>query len=438
MKISIFGMGYVGCVSAGCFAELGHQIMAVEPDPTKVSMINQGKSPIIETRMDEVIAAVVAKGQLRASSDWLAAVQETELAMVCVGTPSQANGNIDLRSVLRVCEQIGQAIASKPDYFTVVIRSTVIPGTVEETVIPTLEKHSGKKAGVDFGVCMNPEFLREGTSIADFYNPPKTVIGQFDEKSGEKVAQLYKDLPGPLIRTKLRVAEMVKYADNSFHALKICFANEMGNIAQSVGVDSHELMNIFCLDTKLNLSPYYLKPGFAFGGSCLPKDLRSISYLAKTRDIAVPMLNSILESNEYQIAKTVNKLMSYKGRSLGFLGLSFKEGTDDLRESPIVDVIETMIGKGYKVRIHDHNVSLAKLMGANKQYIEREIPHISDLLCVSPEELVSHSDVLVIASKGDSYSKLLQSVNGNKVIIDLVRLFSPELRPKSEYYGICW
>jgi GDP-mannose 6-dehydrogenase len=431
-------MGYVGCVSAGCLAELGHHILAVEPDHTKVGMINQGKSPIIETRMDELIAAVVATGRLRVCSDWYAAVQDTELAIVCVGTPSQANGNIDLGSVLRVCEQIGEALASKQDYFTVVIRSTVIPGTVQETVIPTLESRSGKKVGVDFGVCMNPEFLREGTSVSDFYNPPKTVIGEFDKKSGDKVAQLYKDLPGPLVRTQLRVAEMVKYADNSFHALKICFANEIGNIAQAMGVDSHELMEIFCLDTKLNLSPYYLKPGFAFGGSCLPKDLRSISYHAKARDIAVPVLSSILESNEYQIRKVVNKLMSYKRRSLGFLGLSFKEGTDDLRESPIVEVIETMIGKGYTVRIHDRNVSLAKLMGANKQYIEREIPHISELLCSSPEELVSQSDVLVIASKDEAYSKLLQNINGNKSIIDLVRLFSPEYHPKAEYYGICW
>lgn len=440
MRISIFGMGYVGCVSAVCLAELGHNIVAVEPNATKVKMISQGKSPIIESRIDELMAAVVEGGRLQASSDWSAAIQDTELAIVCVGTPSQPNGNIDLGSVVRVCEQIGQALASKKDYFTVVIRSTVIPGTVEETIVPILEKQSRKKAGVDFGVCMNPEFLREGTSIADFYDPSRTVIGEFDKKSGDKVAQLYKDLPGPLVRTQLKVAEMIKYADNSFHALKICFANEIGNIAQSMGVDSHELMRIFCLDTKLNLSSYYLKPGFAFGGSCLPKDLRSISYHAKSRDIAVPVLNSIAESNEHQIQKLVNKLMSFKRQSLGFLGLSFKEGTDDLRESPIVEVIETMIGKGYKVRIHDHNVSLAKLMGANKEYIEKEIPHISELLCSSPEELVSQSDVLVVASKDKTYSHLLQNMNGNgnKSVIDLVRLFTPEHLPKANYYGICW
>jgi GDP-mannose 6-dehydrogenase len=438
LRISIFGTGYVGCVTAGCLAELGHQIVAVEPNTTKVKMVNLGRSPIIEKGMEKLIDTAVSSGRLRASADWSAAVAETELAIVCVGTPSQDNGNIDLSSIQRVCEQIGQALASKQEYFTVVIRSTVVPGTMLETVVPTLEKCSGKRAGADFGVCINPEFLREGTSIYDFYNPPKTVIGEWNEKSGDKVAELYKGLPGPVVRTEIRVAEMVKYADNSFHALKVCFANEIGNIAQTMGVDSHKLMEIFCLDTKLNLSPYYLKPGFAFGGSCLPKDLRALTYIAKTRDIAVPVLNSILESNEYQIKKVVRKLMSYKRQSLGFLGLSFKEGTDDLRESPIVELVETMIGKGYNVRIYDHNVSLAKLMGANKKYIEKEIPHISELLCASAEELVAQSDVLVLASKEESYAKLLHGVNGNKKIVDLVRFFTPEQHPPSEYYGVCW
>jgi len=417
---------------------MGHQIIAVEPNTTKVNMVNLGRSPIIEKGMEQLIGTAVSSGRLRASADWSAAVAETELAMVCVGTPSQDNGNIDLGSIQRVCEQIGQALASKQEYFTVVIRSTVVPGTMLETVLPTLEKCSGKRAGADFGVCINPEFLREGTSIYDFYNPPKTVIGEWNKKSGDKVAELYKGLPGPVVRTEIKVAEMVKYADNAFHALKVCFANEIGNIAQAMGVDSHKLMEIFCLDTKLNLSPYYLKPGFAFGGSCLPKDLRALTYIAKTRDVAVPVLNSILESNEYQIKKVVRKLMSYKRQSLGFLGLSFKEGTDDLRESPIVELVETMIGKGYNVRIHDHNVSLAKLMGANKKYIEKEIPHISELLCSSAEELVAQSDVLVLASKEESYAKLLHGVNGNKKIVDLVRFFTPEQHPPSEYYGVCW
>ena len=438
MKISVFGMGYVGCVSAACLAELGHEIIAVECSETKLLMVNEGKSPIIEAGLDDLIARAVAGGKLRASSDWMSAVHETELAIVCVGTPSQENGNIDLTYVLRVCEQIGQALASRTEYFTVVIRSTIIPGTMLGTVIPKLEACSGKKAGSDFGVCMNPEFLREGTSVEDFYNPPKTVIGELDKRSGCKLAQIYEKFPGPLIRTELGLAEMVKYADNSFHALKITFANEIGNLAQSVGVDSHKLMSIFCMDTKLNLSPCYLKPGFAFGGSCLPKDLRSLTYLAKSRDVAVPVLNSIIESNEYQVRKIVKKLTSLKRHSLGFLGLTFKDGTDDLRESPIVEVAETMIGKGYKVRIHDYNVSLAKLIGANKKHIEKEIPHISQLLCSSPEELIAESEVLVIGSREKGYQQALLGVNGNKSIIDLVRFFTPEEHPASEYYGICW
>jgi GDP-mannose 6-dehydrogenase len=438
MKISIFGMGYVGCVSAACFADLGHEVLAIETNSTKLEMINAGKSPIIESGLDELMARVVGNGRLRASSDPVLAVMESELAIVCVGTPSHDNGEIDLGSVVRVCEQIGQALAVKHEYFTVVIRSTVIPGTMRDVVMPTLEGCSGKKAGTDFGVCMNPEFLREGTSVEDFYNPPKTVIGELDRKSGDKLALLYKSFPGPQVRAELGVAEMVKYTDNAFHALKITFANEIGNIAQVAGVDSHRLMEVFCLDTKLNLSPYYLKPGFAFGGSCLPKDLRSLTYFAKRHDIAVPVLNSILESNDHQVRKVVKKLLSYKGQTLGFLGLTFKDGTDDLRESPIVEVVETMIGKGYTVRIYDQSVSLAKLMGANKLYIEKEIPHISQLLCSSPEELVEGSDVLVLASKERSTAQVLEGLNGNKSIVDLVRFFTPEKHPLSEYFGICW
>lgn len=438
MRISVFGAGYVGCVSAACLAELGHQVIAVEANSTKVAMLNAGRSPIIEAHLNELIDTVVGNGRLRATSDWSTAIAESELAMVCVGTPSQDNGNIDLGSIVRVCQQIGHALASKQEYFTVVIRSTIVPGTMRGTVIPILESFSGKKAGTDFGVCMNPEFLREGTSVDDFYNPPKTVIGELNSTSGDKLAQLYKDFPGPHVRTELGVAELVKYADNVFHALKVTFANEMGNIAQSVGVDSHKLMEIFCLDTKLNLSPYYLKPGFAFGGSCLPKDLRSLTYLAKTRDIQAPVINSILESNDQQIKKVIKKLMSYRQQSLGFLGLTFKDGTDDLRESPVVELVERMIGKGFKVRIYDHNVSLARLMGANKVHIEKEIPHISQLLCSSAEELVAQSDILVLASKEKDYVRTLQGVNGNKAIVDLVRVFTPEVHPKSEYYGICW
>lgn len=438
MRVCIFGMGYVGCVTGACFAELGHKVLGVEPNQVKVDLINSGKSPIIEKDIDTLMAKVVGAGSFVATSDWTAAIHDSELALVCVGTPSRSNGSIDLRYVQRVCEQIGTALASHPGRFTVVIRSTVMPGTMDSIVIPTLEQSSGRKVGRDFGLCMHPEFLREGTSIYDFYNPPKTVIGQYDEASGKALAALYTKIPGPLIHTELRVAEMVKYADNCFHAVKVTFANEIGNICKEANVDSHAVMNIFCQDTKLNLSPYYLKPGFAFGGSCLPKDLKAITHEARAMDLDVPMLNAVLESNSRQIGRVVNKLLSCKGRSLGFLGLSFKGGTDDLRSSPIVEVIETMLGKGFTIKIYDQHVSLARLIGANKEYIEKEIPHISNLMCSSARDLVEQSDVIVISHKEESFRQALEFLTPGKLVIDLVRIVDSNQWNGCEYYGICW
>lgn len=313
-----------------------------------------------------------------------------------------------------------------------------MPGTMDNVVIPTLEKASGKKAGKDFGLCMHPEFLREGTSIYDFYNPPKTVIGQFDEESGKALAGFYKGIPGPMIQTDLKVAEMVKYADNCFHAVKVTFANEIGNICKEAKVDSHAVMNIFCQDTKLNLSPYYLKPGFAFGGSCLPKDLKAITHEARAMDLDLPMLNAVMESNNRQIGRVINKLIGYKGRSLGFLGLSFKGGTDDLRSSPIVEVIETMLGKGFSIKIYDQHVSLARLMGANKEYIEKEIPHISKLMCGSAKELVEQSDVVVVSHRDETFKQALGLLKSGQVLIDLVRIVDGKQLNGCEYYGLCW
>ncbi len=438
MRISIFGMGYVGCVTGACFAEMGHQVSGVEPSQVKVDLINSGKSPIVEKDLDTLITKVVQTGSFKATTDWEQAIKEADLALVCVGTPSRMNGSIDLRFVKRVCEQIGTALAKRNDYFTVVIRSTVMPGTVENIVLPTIETASGKKVGKDFGLCMHPEFLREGTSIHDFYHPPKTVIGEYDTRSGEILAELYKQTPGPLFRTSVRVAEMVKYADNCFHALKVTFANEIGNICKEAKIDSHQVMEIFCQDTKLNLSPYYLKPGFAFGGSCLPKDLKAITYEARTLDVEVPMLNSILESNSRQIDKVVNKLLNFKGKSLGFLGLSFKGGTDDLRSSPIVEVIETVLGKGFNVKIYDPHVSLARLMGANKDYIEREIPHLSRLMCSTAAELVESSEVVVVSHRDEGFRQSLQNLKTGQVLMDLVRIVDRNMWNGCEYYGICW
>jgi len=438
MKISIFGLGYVGCVSGACLVELGHEVVGVEPNQTKLNLINEGKSPIVETGLDALIEKAVRSGRFRATQDWRDAIESTDLAIVCVGTPSADNGSLDLLYVRRVAEQIGQALRKRERYFTVVIRSTVLPGTVKETVIPAIEQHSGKRAGADFGVCMNPEFLREGTSIHDFYNPPKTVIGELDARSGEALVSLYASLPGPVVRVPIHVAEMVKYVDNSFHALKISFANEVGNICKERGIDSHRVMEIFCLDTKLNLSPYYLKPGFAFGGSCLPKDLRALSYEARKHDLNLPVINSILESNRLQMVKVIKKLMEFKGQRLGFLGLSFKGGTDDLRESPIVEVIEALIGKGFAIKIFDPYVSLAQLTGANKEYIEKGIPHISRLMAGSANELVAECDVLVVGNRDEAFRKAMEAVRPTQTVVDLVRITDKPPANAREYYGICW
>jgi GDP-mannose 6-dehydrogenase len=382
---------------------------------------------------------VTSEGRFVATSDWVRAICGSDVALVCVGTPSNGNGSISLDVVRRVSEQIGKALAMKKGYFVVAIRSTVLPGTVEGEVIPILERMSEKVAGRDFGVCMVPEFLREGSSVRDFFDPPKSVIGQLDARSGDVVAEVFRGIPGPVVRADLRVAETLKYADNAFHALKVAFANEIGNVCKEIGCDSHEVMKIFCMDHKLNLSPYYLKPGFAFGGSCLPKDLRAITYQAKTLDVPTPLLSAILESNQKQIAKVVTKLQSHKGRSLGFLGLSFKHGTDDLRESPILSVIETMIGKGFTVRIYDEFVSVARLVGSNKEYIEKEIPHVSSLMCGTAAELIRGSDVIVVSNASNEFRDALgRELREDQVVVDLVRIVPDPAALKGSYYGICW
>ena len=438
MKICIFGLGYVGTVTAGCLAEMGHTVIGVEPNPTKIAMLNRGQSPIIETGLEEILKQFIASGRISATADWAAAVKQTELAIVCVGTPSLENGNIDLAHVRRAAEHIGEALREKEEYFRVVIRSTVLPGTVEDVLIPILERVSGRKAGRDFGVCMNPEFLRESSAVHDFYHPPKTIIGELDTRSGEALAELYAKLPGPLKRVPLRVAEMVKYTDNSFHAVKVVFANEIGSICKELKIDSHMVMEIFCLDTKLNLSPYYLKPGFAFGGSCLPKDLRAINFEARLRNVDTPMLNSLLDSNKLLVSKVVSQLRKYKGKKLGFLGLSFKGGTDDLRESPMVDLIETMLGKGFAVKIFDPSVSLGRLLGANKEYIEREIPHLSSLLSDSASEVIEQCDVIVIGHNLENANAVLAPINGRHVVVDLSHSCNGYAQAVGEYYGISW
>lgn len=426
LRISIFGLGYVGAVSAGCLAAEGHQVVGIDPVADKVDLINRGHSPIVEAEIEEIIEESVRNGRLRATQDSYAAVQETELSIVCVGTPSQQNGNLDLRYIRRICEQIGNNLQSKQDRHTIAIRSTILPGTMRKVVIPTLEECSGKTAGEDFGICNNPEFLREGSAVQDFRCPPKTVIGELDEASGDLLAALYERVPAPLIRTDLNIAEMIKYIDNSWHALKIGFANEIGNLCDSFGIDAEAAMNIFCQDKKLNISTAYLKPGFAFGGSCLPKDLRALSYQAKMHDLHLPILSSVLPSNEMQIARGLRLVMESGHLRVGILGFSFKAGTDDLRESPIIEVIERLIGKGYDLRVYDRNVSLAALVGANRDFILNRIPHIARLMVPTVEEVFAHAQTIVIGNHDPEFSQIHTKLREDQCLLDFVRITRSE------------
>lgn len=437
MKISVMGLGYVGAVSAGCFAKEGHQVIGVDTSKTKIDIINQGKSPIIEKGLDKLIRIGVENKLLEATDDLEDAVMRTKISLICVGTPSQSNGSLDLKYIRRVCEQIGLAIKKKSDFHIVVVRSTILPGTMQGVVVKTLEESSGLTVGTDFGVCINPEFLRESSAIYDFYNPPKTVIGQIDDRSGDVVAKLYEKLDAPLIRTDLSTAEMVKYTDNVWHALKVGFANEIGNIAKAVGVDSHKVMDIFCEDKKLNLSAYYLRPGFAFGGSCLPKDVRALTYKAKALDLNLPILSAILPANNRQIERGFEMIISTGKKKVGILGFSFKAGTDDLRESPIVNVIERLIGKGIELKIYDKNVNLAAISGANKNYILDYVPHISKLMVDSIDKILDHSEVIVIGNGNKEHSSIINKINENQLLIDFVRI-TEDFKCRKNYEGVCW
>jgi len=435
MNITVFGMGYVGCVTAACLADRGHNVTGADLDEGKIALINAGKSPIIEPGLDDLIQAMVQAGRLHGTqqADGLG-----DISLVCVGTPSNDNGSLGLGQVKRITAQIGDLLRTHVGFHVVIIRSTVLPGTVEGLIIPLLEEVSGKRVGKDFGICMNPEFMRETTAIQDFHRPPFTVVGTRDDRSAARMNELYAGIDAPLQMTTIPVAETVKYVCNAFHALKVCFANEIGTFSKNLGVDSHQVMEIFCKDTKLNLSPYYLKPGFAFGGSCLPKDLRAIMHKSKQMDLTLPMLSSILESNRQQIDRAFDLIRKTNKRSIGVMGLSFKAGTDDLRESPIVTLIETLIGKGYKVAVFDEEVALSRLVGANRRYIEATIPHIASLMVSSLDELTQNSEVLLVSKNNEQIRTALTAIAGKRIIIDLVRAM-PDLsnRPTS-YEGICW
>lgn len=436
-KISIFGLGYVGAVSAGCLANEGHTVVGVDPNPTKVELINSGSSPIVEKDIGELIRQGVAEGRLSATTDCKAGILATDVSLICVGTPSQLNGNLDLTSVRQVCEDIGRVLRDKQEFHVVACRSTMLPGSMHAVVIPTLEQYSGKQAGVDFGVCNNPEFLREGTAVYDFYHPPKTVIGATDARSRDTLASLYANLPASVILTDLETAQMVKFADNTWHAVKVCFANEIGTICKRLGIDSHKVMEIFCQDMKLNLSPYYMTPGFAFGGSCLPKDVSALVYRGRSLDLDLPLINAIVPSNERQIERGLHMIINKGNRKVGVLGLSFKADTDDLRGSPLVEIIERLLGKGYDVRVYDKNVNLAKVVGANRSYILNHIPHISRIMVENVDEILSHAQTVVIGNEASEFAEIMGRVRETQVVVDLVRI-SRQASSNGTYDGICW
>jgi GDP-mannose 6-dehydrogenase len=439
LSISVFGMGYVGSVSAACFAHVGHRVVGVDVSPNKVEMMAAGRTPIVEARMSELIEQGHRAGLLTATTNAEEAVCNSEISFVCVGTPSMRSGKLDLGFVERVVHEIGVALKQKKSQHIVVLRSTVLPGTTESLVIPTLEKASGGRAGKDFTVCYNPEFMREGSAVADFLQPPYTVLGAQQEDHLTAIRELYKTVSGPVFETTIAVAEMVKYVCNAFHAVKIGFANEIGTLCKNLGVDTEAVTKIYTSDTKLNISPLYLSPGFAFGGSCLPKDLRALSHRAKELDVNLPLLESILPSNTLHIDRAVEVVLRTSKRKIAFLGLSFKPGTDDLRESPQVQMIKRLLGEGCQVRIWDRDVSLGRVTGSNRQYIEEVIPHIGSLLSSEMEPVVQSGEVVVIATKIDK-EQLARCLSREQIVIDLVNL-AARSRPAiegSSYQGICW
>jgi GDP-mannose 6-dehydrogenase len=437
MRISIFGLGYVGTVTAGCLARAGHTIVGVDIDPHKVALIASGMTPVIEDKIAELIADGVSAGKLTATDNLGKAIAQSELSLVCVGTPSRDNGSLDLSYIERVCRQIGTASAKSDHFHTVVVRSTVLPGTSRDVLLPLLEETSGKRAGVGFGYCYNPEFLREGSAVDDFFKPPKTVFSASDTASAERLRKLYEELDAPFIETNTETAEMVKYTDNVWHALKIGFANEIGALCKALELDSHGVMNIFCRDTKLNISPAYLRPGFAFGGSCLPKDVRALTYRGRQLDLDLPILAAVLPSNELQIARAYRMIQAAGKRRIGIFGLSFKAGTDDLRESPMVIIAERLLGTGHEMRIYDKNLKMEGLRGSNLAFTLGRLPHISGLLCDSADDVAAFAEVVVICNNEPEHREILGGLPDSAIVIDFARIANPS-HIRNEYHGICW
>ena len=438
LKISIFGLGYVGAVSCGCLTELGHHVVGVDTNPQKVQMINNGESPVVEDHIEELIGAAVSAGRLRATADVDDAVRNSEVSLISVATPSNANYTPNLAAVDAVIASIGESISRKLGPHTVVIRSTVQPGTTEDRILPILLKSSGRTIGNGLSLVFNPEFLREGTSVKDFRNPPQTVIGSLDEAGYVALEQMYAGVPGTFVRTSCRIAESVKYLCNVFHALKIVFANEAGSVLKACDLDGREVMRIFCQDTQLNISPAYLRPGFAFGGSCLPKEVKGFLALARSMDVPIPALSSLLDSNEAHIERAYNLIARGGRHKVALFGLAFKPGTDDLRDSPLVLLAERLLGKGFELAIFDRFVKLSRLLGKNKDFIDREIPHLDRLLRESRESALEDAAVIVIVHAEVDARKCIVALAKVRRIVDLSGYAELRDIPDVQYEGICW
>jgi GDP-mannose 6-dehydrogenase len=437
MKIAVFGLGYVGSVCAACLATAGHEVIGVDVNQTKVDLINNGEAPVVEDRLDQRLRSAVAQGALRATTNVDFAIGQSDMAWICVGTPALNNGTVILSQVERVAQEIGTALAVRKPFYVIVLRSTVLPGTLRHKIGPMIEAHAGKRAGIEFGMCYNPEFLREGNAVDDFERPPKIVIGASDDRSGELLAEVYRQFDAPLFRLSIEEAELVKYVDNSWHALKVTFANEIGMLAREVGVDGARVMAVFSRDSKLNISPSYLRPGFAFGGSCLPKDLRAITHFARTWGIDLPVLDAVLPSNFRTLEEGVRLVVERGRRRIGLFGLSFKPGTDDLRESPLVDLAERLLGKGFDVRIFDAGVNTARLIGANRRSIEERIPHLASLMVDAEESLIAHAEVVVLGHCAGAKLDFEAILVAGKTIVDLCGI-GRQCVGREGYHGIGW
>ena len=438
MRVVVVGLGYVGSVCSACLASRGHTVVGVDTSEYKVNQIARGRSPIVETGLEPLILEARAAGRLSATTRIAEAMPGAEIVLVCVGTPSAADGSLDLSHVRRATSEVGAALTLSRTFTTIVMRSTMLPGSVEGELLPALEQASGRRVGNDFGIAYNPEFLREGSAIADFFAAGYTVVGTGDPRSADAIRRLYDGVGGELLVTTIPTAEMLKYVNNAYHALKVSFANEVGRICKREGIDSHEVMALFCRDTRLNLGPNYLQPGFAFGGSCLPKDLRALNQRARRHDLDLPLIASILKSNDRHVDEAIRLIERLRKKHLGFLGLSFKAETDDLRESPILRVIGALVGKGHSVLLHDPNLDMERVLGANRRFVEDEVPYLPDRLRASVEEVVSQSEVLVVANRASVYAGVGGMLKSGQVVVDLAHAVDRRTVLHGEYHGLAW